>query len=131
MHMTNEEWHEKLTPEEFHVLREKGTERPFSGEYWDSKDLGVYSCRACGAELFSSHSKFDAHCGWPSFYEAMHSDAVNYTDDNTLGMHRIEVTCKKCGGHLGHSFPDGPEPTGQRFCINSLSLKFKPESEKK
>ncbi len=122
---TENEWRKKLTPEEFIVLREKGTERAFTGEYWNNFATGVYSCRACGAELFSSQTKFDAGCGWPSFYEAMHSDAVNYTEDLAHGMHRTEVTCKNCGGHLGHIFPDGPEPTGQRFCINSLSIKFK------
>ena len=115
----------ELTPEEFEVIRNKGTERPFTGEYWNTFETGTYSCRACGAELFSSKTKFDAGCGWPSFYEAMHSDAVNYTDDSTLGMRRTEVTCKNCGGHLGHVFPDGPAPTGERFCINSLSIKFK------
>jgi len=117
-------WKTKLTPEEFHVLREKGTEAPFSGEYWDTREPGTYVCRACGAALFDAKTKFDAHCGWPSFYEAINSDAVIYTDDETLGMHRTEVTCKNCGGHLGHIFPDGPEPTGDRFCINSISLKL-------
>lgn len=125
--MTNNEWREKLTPEEFHVLREKGTEPAFTGEYTDTREPGTYVCRACGAELFSSQTKFDAHCGWPSFYEALHSNAIVYSKDTTHGMNRVEVTCANCNGHLGHVFPDGPEPTGQRYCINSISLKFKSE----
>lgn len=123
---SEEEWKKNLSPEEFEVLRNKATEQAFTGEYWNNFETGIYSCRACGAELFSSKTKYDAGCGWPSFYEALHSDAVNYIEDNSHGMHRTEVTCKRCGGHLGHIFPDGPEPTGERFCINSLSIKFKP-----
>lgn len=120
-----DQWKDKLTPEEFHVLREKGTEAPFMGEYWNTRDPGTYVCRACGVPLFDAKAKFDADCGWPSFYEALSSDAVTYTNDMSLGMNRIEVTCKNCGSHLGHVFPDGPKPTGERFCINSISLRLK------
>lgn len=122
---TEEEWKKELTPQEYKVLREKGTEAPFTGEYDHSFENGMYKCAACGAELFSSDRKYDSGCGWPAFDEAL-PNAVEFTEDNTLGMRRVEVTCKKCGGHLGHVFPDGPkETTGKRFCINSVSLKFK------
>lgn len=118
------EWKKELTPDEFHVLREKGTERAFTGEYVDTKVSGSYVCRACGNVLFDSSTKFDSHCGWPSFYDAKEG-SVNFHEDATYGMRRVEVTCAKCDGHLGHIFDDAPQtPTGQRYCINSVSVKL-------
>ena len=117
-------WREQLTPEQYHVAREKGTERAFTGAYWDNHASGVYRCIGCGAELFKSDTKFDSGTGWPSFTEPMLKDAVELEEDRAHGMRRIEVHCKKCGSHLGHVFPDGPGPTGQRYCINSCSLNF-------
>jgi peptide-methionine (R)-S-oxide reductase len=122
-------WKKKLTPEQYHVLREKGTERPFTGKFYKNFEDGMYHCAACGSQLFSSDTKFDSECGWPSFDRALSSDAVEFHDDRSFGMHRTEVLCKRCGSHLGHLFEDGPTETGQRYCINSLSLTF--ESKKK
>ncbi len=113
-----------LTPMQFHVTQEAGTERPFTGEYWDTKDPGTYHCIVCGEELFDSGTKYDSHCGWPSFYDALDSDRIEYLEDRSHGMVRVEVRCKHCGAHLGHIFPDGPEPTGMRYCINSASLRL-------
>ena len=118
------EWRERLTPEQYYVLRQKGTERPWSGEYNMTKVDGMYRCAGCGAELFSSDTKFDSHCGWPSFTEPLAAETVDLTPDASHGMVRTEVTCKRCGGHLGHVFEDGPMPLGTRYCINSLSLKL-------
>jgi peptide-methionine (R)-S-oxide reductase len=124
---TDEEWKKLLTPEQYQVLREKGTEAPFTGKYDEFFQPGTYSCAACGQELFTSDTKFNSGCGWPAFYAAKAGDRVKLTTDTSLGMVRTEVTCARCGSHLGHVFDDAPNtPTGQRFCINSVSLKFTP-----
>ncbi|MGL4583977.1 MAG: peptide-methionine (R)-S-oxide reductase MsrB [Flavobacterium sp.] len=123
---TEKEWQEVLTPAEYYVLREKGTERPFTGEYNDFYQKGSYHCAACDQKLFDSDTKFDSHCGWPSFDEAIEGSVI-FTEDTSHGMKRVEVTCSNCNGHLGHIFPDGPtETTGMRYCMNSISLKFRP-----
>ena len=122
---SEKEWKEKLTPEQYRVLREKGTEQPFSGKYYTNKEDGTYLCAACGNELFKSDSKYESGSGWPSFYEPMAQEAVSEAIDHSHGMTRTEITCSKCGSHLGHVFPDGPKPTGLRYCVNSLSLDFK------
>jgi peptide-methionine (R)-S-oxide reductase len=124
---TEAEWRAELTPEQYHVLREKGTERPFSGEYDHVFEDGRYRCAGCGTELFRSDAKYDSGCGWPAFSSPADANAIDEDSDTTFGMTRTEVTCSNCGGHLGHVFPDGPRPTGLRYCINSAALKLEEE----
>jgi len=127
---SNVQWREELTPEQYHVCREKGTEAPFTGSYLHNKAPGIYTCACCGTELFDAATKFDSGTGWPSFWDVLDPNKVKLITDHSHGMTRIEVTCANCGAHLGHVFPDGPDPTGQRYCINSLSLGFTQQEEK-
>lgn len=130
MKLTDDEWKQRLTPEQYRILREKGTEASFTGELLDKKDTGTYACAACGATLFMSDHKFESGTGWPSFYDIAGSDAVKLLDDDTHGMHRVEVQCANCGSHLGRVFDDVPnQPTGKRYCINSVCLAFRPDKD--
>jgi len=124
VNLSDKEWAERLKPEEYRVLRQHGTERPYTGQYDQHWEAGTYVCKGCGADLFTSNTKFDAGCGWPSFYEGIDKSKITEVADKSFGMTRIEVRCANCGGHLGHVFNDGPKPTGMRYCINSVSLGF-------
>lgn len=125
MKKSDAEWKKELSPEEYRILRKKGTEAPFTGKYYDHQEEGTYTCAGCGSPLFSWETKFDAGCGWPSFYQPLEEGNVESQEDRSHGMIRTEVLCSRCGGHLGHVFDDGPRPTGRRYCINSAALKFK------
>ena len=128
---TDEQWRAELTPMQYYVLRQKGTERPFTGAYWDTKDEGTYLCAGCSTLLFTSKNKYESSCGWPSFYEAHNNDQILMRPDNSHGMSRIEILCATCEGHLGHIFDDGPPPTGKRYCVNSESMIFIPAENEK
>lgn len=127
---TDAEWRAELSPEQYHVCRERGTERPFTGAYYANKEPGTYRCACCGAELFDSDTKFESGTGWPSFWQPADEQAVATEEDRAYGMVRTEVHCRRCGAHLGHVFPDGPRPSGLRYCINSVSLAFEPETSR-
>ena len=128
---SNEDWYKELSEEQYRVLREKGTEPAFTGKYYKNKETGIYHCAGCGQKLFASDTKFDSGSGWPSYWEPINKNAIEFRTDKSFGMTRTEVVCSKCGGHLGHVFNDGPQPTGLRYCINSVSLDFKKENDDK